>query len=351
MAKKQETKEVVSIDLICKQLQKKMGDSGLIVCLDENFTLPSIDVIDTGICTLNEALGVMGWPVGRIIELRGQEASGKTTLAIRGLAEAQKKFPDKKVAIIDVENSFDPAWAELNGLDCSQIIFAQPDDMENALDIVEALCETGAISMILIDSVAAMVPRAELEGNMEDQQMGLQARLMSKGLRKIKGKASHSKTTLIFINQFRSGIGPYASSKATPGGNALKYYASVIIEVKKMFKGEFTMLGEIIGITVEANIVKNKVAAPYKVALLPLYFAKGFSDEHALVTAAAQHGIVHKGGTGWFTWKEQKFHGAENFARVLEENTELFAEIRQAYEEKIKGKKIVQVKEEEEETE
>lgn len=344
--KKQEEKPIVPIDILCKQLQKKMGKNGLIVCIDEGYTLPSVEVIDTGICTLNEALGIMGWPVGRIIELYGAPSSGKTTLSLRAIAEAQKRVPDKRVAIIDNEHSFDKEWAKVNGVDCSKIIFAQPDSAENTLDILEALSETGAVSVAMIDSVAGMVPKAELEGNMEDQQMGLMARIMSKGLRKITGKAAKSGTTIFFINQVRSGIGPYASPEVTPGGAALRFHSSIRVKVKRRSAGEIKSGGEVIGQEIEAHIVKNKMAAPFKVAVIPLYFASGFSDEHALVTASIMNGIITKSGS-WLSWKDQQVQGTENFARLLEQNKQVRLGIRTEYEDMIKARKVIRANEEE----
>lgn len=339
MPKKKEVSEVNTIDMVCKQLQKKMGDNGSIICLDESFVLPEIEVIDTGICTLNEALGVWGWPIGRIIELWGPPSSGKTSLSLLALAQAQKAFPDKKVAVIDCEHSFDKNWAELLGLNVSEIVFSQPDSMENSLDIVEALSETGLVSMIMVDSVSAMTPKAELEGDMDSTHIGLHARLMSKSLRKIKGKAYKTGTTILFINQVRHGIGPFAGEQ-TSGGNSLKFYASIRIRVRRL--ADIVSGDKAVGIQIAAQTKKNKVAAPYKVAIVPLYFDLGFSNEAALVKAAIDHGIITKKAS-WFYYEEQKFQGEENLAAILRENKELTKEIEEKYKRIVRGEKIIEI--------
>lgn len=352
MAKKEEKKPVATIDILCKQLQKKIGDGGSIMCLDENFEMPVIDVIDTGICTLNEALGVWGWPVGRIIELFGKESSCKTTLALKAIAEAQKKFPDKKAAFIDCEYAFDPIWAAKNGVNVNELIFSQPDTMESSLDIVEGLCESGLVSLIVLDSVSAMAPQKELEADMSANHMGLHARLMSQAMRKIKGKAGRTNTTVIFINQIRSGIGPYAGEE-TSGGKSLRFYATVRVRTRPV--AQIGLSGNFVGLEVEAQIKKNKVAAPYKTAIIPLYFDSGISNEACLIRSAIDHKIIKKGGS-WLTYREGeeneiKVQGAEKFRFLLMEDKELLEEIQQKYKDKITSKKVIEVLEDEEEGE
>jgi recombination protein RecA len=283
-------------------------------------------VIPTGALTLDVALGVGGIPRGRIIEIYGPESSGKTTLALQIIAETQKR--GGIAAFIDAEHALDPFYARNLGVDIDNLLVSQPDTGEQALEIAETLVRSGAVDVIVIDSVAALVPRAEIEGEMGDAQVGLQARLMSQALRKLAGAISKSQVAVIFINQLREKIGVmFGNPEVTPGGRALKFWASVRIDVRKV---ESLKKGtEDIGARVRAKVVKNKVAPPFKVAEFDIIYGKGISKEGAIIDLAVQKGIIEKSGS-WFSYGDLKLgQGREQAKEFLVDNPDLTEEIEQ----------------------
>jgi recombination protein RecA len=280
--------------------------------------------IPTGSLALDIALGVGGVPRGRVIEIYGPESSGKTTLAMHIMVEAQKL--GGRVAIIDAEHAMDPEYAEKLGLNINDLLIAQPDHGEQALDIAEMLVSSGAIDVLVIDSVAALVPKAEIDGEMGDAHMGLQARLMSKALRKLTGVTSRSNTCLIFINQVREKIGiVFGNPETTPGGRALKFAASQRIEVRK---SDTVKQGtDVIGITVTAKVVKNKVAPPFKKVEFEIIFGKGISSEGNVLDLAVLHKLINKSGA-WFTMGDEKLgQGRENAKQYLIDNPEVMQQL------------------------
>lgn len=308
------------------QLDKQFGVGTIMRMGDKPNT--SVNAIPTGAINLDAALGIGGIPRGRITEIYGPEASGKTTLALHCVAESQKQ--DGVVAFIDVEHALDPVYARNIGVDTENLLLSQPDGGEQALEIVETLVRSNAIDLIVIDSVAALVPRAEIEGNMGDSHVGLQARLMSQALRKLTSIISKSNTSVIFINQTRMKIGvpAYVNPETTTGGVALKFYSSVRIEVRRV--GSIKQIGqgaEIIGNKTRAKIVKNKFAPPFKKVEFPIVFGKGISHFDLLVEIAVEHDIVTRSGS-WFSYGETKIgQGAEKVKEFLKENDEILQEI------------------------
>ncbi|MCF7857754.1 MAG: recombinase RecA [Candidatus Cloacimonetes bacterium] len=308
------------------QLDKQFG-VGTIMRMGDK---PNDDVaaIPTGAINLDAALGIGGIPRGRITEIYGPEASGKTTLALHCVAESQKQ--DGVVAFIDVEHALDPIYAANIGVDTENLLLSQPDGGEQALEIVETLVRSNAIDLVVIDSVAALVPRAEIEGNMGDSHVGLQARLMSQALRKLTGIISKSKTAVIFINQTRMKIGvpAYVNPETTTGGVALKFYSSVRIEVRRI--GSIKQIGqgaEIVGNKTRAKIVKNKFAPPFKKVEFPIVFGKGISHLDLLVETAVEYDIVNKSGS-WFAYGDTKIgQGSEKVKDFLIENEKIKGEI------------------------
>jgi len=296
MTKKKEKEEASQdLDSLIKELQKEFGE-GAVMKLEE---VPKVDVevIPTGSPSLDLALGVGGLPRGRIIEIFGPEASGKTTVALETMAEAQKKGGN--VAFIDVEHALDPEYAKRIGVDIKKIIISQPDSGEDALNLVERLVKSGVFDVIVVDSVAALAPKAELEGEIGDHFIGLQARLLSQALRKLTALISKTKTILIFLNQTRAQIGAMVGAQeTTPGGKALKFYASVRIELKKI--GQIKKGEEIIGTKVKARVVKNKVAPPFKTAEFEIYYGEGISYEADLLNLGEKYGVIKKTGTSLF---------------------------------------------------
>ncbi len=300
-------------------LERSYGN-GTIMRLGEAPQVVESGVISTGSLSLDIALGVGGLPRGRIIEIYGQESSGKTTIALHVLANAQKA--GGAVAIIDAEHAVDPVYAKALGMDIDDLIISQPDYAEQALEIADALVKSGALSALVIDSVAALVPRAEIEGEMGDQHVGLQARLMSQALRKLTGSVKRSGTCVIFINQIRQKIGVmFGSPETTPGGRALKFYSSVRIEVRRadtLKRGE-----EAIGVRTKVRVVKNKVAPPFRKAEFDIVFGEGVSWEGDLLDQGVERKIVQKSGT-WFSYGDERLgQGRENAREFLKSNPDL----------------------------
>ena len=311
-------------------ITKGFGD-GLIMKLGERSSM-KVEAIPTGSINLDEALGIGGVPKGRIIEVYGAESSGKTTLSLHIIAECQKQ--GGIVAFIDAEHALDPVYAKALGVDVDELLISQPDYGEQALEIADTLVRSGAIDLIVIDSVAALVPKAEIDGEMSDQQMGLQARLMSKGLRKLTGSLNKYKTTMIFINQVREKIGvTYGSPITTTGGKALKFYASVRMEVKRL--GAVKQGEAIIGSETQVKVTKNKVAPPFKEAEFEIMYGKGISKIGEIIDAAIDRDIISKAGS-WFSFNEQSLgQGKEKVRAELETNAELLEKIEIALKEAI----------------
>ena len=306
------------------QIEKQFGQ-GSLMKLGSHDSALGIESIPSGSILLDEALGVGGYPRGRVVEIYGPESSGKTTLALHAIAEAQKK--GGIAAFIDAEHALDPVYARNLGVNIDELWVSQPDNGEQALDIAESLIRSGAVDIIVIDSVAALTPQAEIEGDMGDAHVGLQARLMSQALRKLTGTLSKSKTILVFINQIRMKIGVmFGNPETTTGGNALKFYASVRLEVRKVEtieKGE----EEAIGNKVRVKVVKNKCAPPFRKVELEIMFGKGISWSGSLIDAAVKYGIVDKKGA-WYTWGEEKVgRGRDNAKLYLEQNPDAAAQI------------------------
>ena len=307
------------------QIEKTYG-KGSIMRLGDKDANMEVSVIPSGCLELDLALGVNGLPRGRIVEIYGPESSGKTTLALHAVAEAQKQ--GGAAAFIDVEHALDPVYAKNIGVDIDNLYVAQPDAGEQALEIMETLIRSGAIDIVVLDSVAALVPQSEIDGNMGESHMAAQARLMSQALRKLTSAISKSNTVAIFINQLREKIGiMFGNPEVTPGGRALKFYSSVRIEVRR---GEPIKEGkELIGNKTKIKVVKNKVAPPFKVAEAEMYYGKGISKSSSIVNVAAELGIIEKSGS-WFSYIGEKIgQGRDNVKKYLEENPELMDEILQ----------------------
>ena len=333
MAAKKESKNTVAtapagdkkaaLETALAQIEKQFG-KGAVMKLGANIAM-QVDSISTGSLGLDMALGVGGLPRGRIIEIYGPESSGKTTLALHVLAEAQKKGGE--VAFIDVEHALDPAYSSALGVDIDSLLVSQPDTGEQAMEICEALVRSGAIDAIVVDSVAAMVPRAEIEGEMGDSHVGLQARLMSQALRKLTGIIGKTNTVCIFINQLREKVGVvYGSPEVTTGGRALKYYSSVRIDVRRI-EGLKDSTGSFTGNRTRAKIVKNKVAPPFREAEFDIMFGEGISKVGEIIDLGVKLGIVQKSGA-WFNYGETRLgQGRDNAKQFLRDNPDIAAEI------------------------
>ncbi len=311
-----------ALETALAQIEKQFGQ-GAVMRLGENIEM-NVEHIKTGSVSLDYALGIGGMPRGRIVEIYGPESSGKTTVALHVVAEAQKG--GGTAAFIDVEHALDPVYASNLGVDIDSLLVSQPDTGEQALEITEALVRSGAIDVVVIDSVAALVPKAEIEGEMGDNHVGLHARLMSQSLRKLAGAISKSKCVAIFINQLRDKIGVfYGSSETTTGGRALKFYASVRIDVRKV--ETIKSGGEMIGSHTKAKIVKNKVAPPFKEAEFDIMYGKGISHEGELVDLAVKFDILKRSGA-WFYYGETRLaQGRDNTKQLFIDNKELAAEV------------------------
>ncbi|MGE0681618.1 MAG: recombinase RecA [Candidatus Binatia bacterium] len=311
-----------ALDLAVSQIEKQFG-KGSIMKLGEGALIPDIATISTGSLSLDLALGIGGLPRGRIVEIYGPEASGKTTLALQVVAQAQK---EGACAYIDAEHALDMGYAQKLGIKADELLVSQPDNGEQALEITDTLVRSGALDVIVIDSVAALTPRAEIEGEMGEPQMGLQARLMSQALRKLVGTISRSRTLVIFINQVRMKIGVmFGSPETTTGGNALKFYASVRLDIRRT--GAVKQGEEIVGNRTKVKVVKNKVAPPFKEAEFDILYGSGVSKEGELVDIGADQGIIEKSGA-WYSFNSERIgQGRENAKEYLREHPETAHEI------------------------
>ena len=318
-----DSKKTKALDLAINQIDRQFGKGAIMRMGDDHISM-SDNVISTGCLSLDVALGVGGVPKGRIIEIFGPESSGKTTLTLHVVAEAQKA--GGYAAFIDAEHAMDPEYAKNLGVNLDELLVSQPDSGEQSLEITETLVRSGALDVIVIDSVAALVPRAELEGEMGDSHMGLQARLMSQALRKLTGTVSKSNTTVIFVNQIREKIGVmFGNPETTPGGRALKFYSSVRMDIRRItsLKDGTDMVGN----RTRVKVVKNKVAPPFKMTEFDIMYGKGISKEGDIIDLAIKGDIVEKMGA-WFSYGDMKIgQGKENSKKYLLENPDIYEEI------------------------
>ena len=318
------TEKKKALEMAMSQIEKQFG-KGSVMKLGE-FKAMEIEAIPTGALSLDIALGIGGVPRGRIIEIYGPESSGKTTLALHVIAEAQKMGGE--AAFIDAEHALDPVYAKKLGVDIDNLIVSQPDTGEQALEITESLVRSGALDVIVVDSVAALVPKAEIDGDMGDSHMGLQARLMSQALRKLAGAINKSKTVLIFINQLREKIGVmFGNPETTTGGRALKFYASVRLDIRKI--ENIKQDGEVKGNRVRVKVIKNKVAPPFREAEFDIVYGEGISKAGNILDMAVNMDIIEKSGS-WFSYDGNRIgQGRENVKKYLKENPEILADVEQ----------------------
>ena len=316
------TEKKKALEMAMSQIEKQFG-KGSVMKLGE-FKAMEIEAIPTGALSLDIALGIGGVPRGRIIEVFGPESSGKTTLALHVVAEAQKMGGE--AAFIDAEHALDPVYAKKLGVDIDNLIVSQPDTGEQALEITESLVRSGALDVIVVDSVAALVPKAEIDGDMGDSHMGLQARLMSQALRKLAGAINKSKTVLIFINQLREKIGVmFGNPETTTGGRALKFYASVRLDIRRI--ENIKQDGEVKGNRVRVKVIKNKVAPPFREAEFDVVYGEGISKAGNILDMAVNMDIIEKSGS-WFSYNGERIgQGRENIKKLLQENPEMLAEV------------------------
>jgi recombination protein RecA len=333
-------KKIESVRVAMEQITKAFG-SGAIMKMGDKKADMSVEVIPTGCLPLDIALGVGGLPRGRISEIFGPEASGKTTLCLHLIAEAQKL--GGTAAFIDVEHALDPSRAAAVGVDIDNMLISQPDNGEQALEIVETLVRSNAVDVIVVDSVAALVPKAEIEGDMGDSMMGVQARLMSQALRKLTGAISKSKTVVIFTNQIRQKIGVmFGNPETTPGGLALKFYASVRIDLRKIANIK-TASGDSVGSQHRARIIKNKIAPPFKEAEFDILNTEGISIYGGIVDLAVAHGLITKAGA-FFKIGDQNIQGREAAKKYLKENQKIAKDLREKIWEAVKNANLTDIK-------
>ena len=325
------------------QIEKQFG-SGSLMKLGTSTDVSGLEVVPSGSILLDEALGVGGYPKGRIIEMYGPESSGKTTLALHAIAEAQKM--GGIAAFIDAEHALDPVYAKNLGVNIDELWVSQPDTGEQALEIAESLVRSGAVDIIVVDSVAALTPQAEIEGDMGDSHMGLQARLMSQALRKLTAIIGKSKCILVFINQIRMKIGVmFGNPETTTGGNALKFYSSVRLEIRRIESIDAKGVEDAVGNRVRVKIVKNKVAPPFRKVELDIYFGKGVSATASLLDAAVKYGFIDKKGAWYATETEKVGQGKENAIAFLEQNPDFAKGIENKLREKMFPGQVLKTKE------
>ena len=311
-----------ALDVALKKIEKNFGKGAVMRMGDKADT--KISTVPSGSLALDAALGVGGYPRGRIVEIYGPESSGKTTVALHAVAEVQKH--GGTAAYIDAENAMDPAYAEALGVDVDSLILSQPNTGEEGLQIADTLISSGAVDIVVVDSVAALVPQAEIDGEMGDTHVGLQARLMSQALRKLSGTISKTKTIAIFINQIREKVGVmFGNPETTPGGRALKFYSTIRLEIRRAEK--IKQAGNIIGIRVKIKVVKNKVAPPFKVAEVDMMYGKGISQSGELLDMATDKDIINKAGS-WYSYKSDRIgQGRENAKKYLEDHPDMYKDI------------------------
>ncbi len=316
------TKSDKTLDQVLGDIEKQFGKGAIMKLGDQKHI--KVDVCSSGCLSLDIALGVGGYPKGRIVEIYGPESSGKTTFALQAIAEQQKA--GGRAAFIDAEHALDPVYAEKLGVNIDELLLSQPDTGEQALEICEALVRSEAVNIIVIDSVAALVPQAEIDGEMGDSHVGLQARLMSQALRKLSGTINKTKTTAIFINQLREKVGVmFGNPETTPGGRALKFYSTIRLDIRR--KEQLKMGDGVVGNKTTIKVVKNKVAPPFKTAEVDIMYGEGISREGELIDLGVEAGIVEKMGS-WFSYQGEKLgQGKENVKLILRENEDLKNEI------------------------
>jgi recombination protein RecA len=324
-----------AVDLAISQIEKQFGKGSIMRLGDDEF-ISDVPAIPTGSISLDIALGVGGIPRGRVVEIFGPESGGKTTLALHVVAEAQKR--GGLAAFVDAEHALDVTYARKIGVNTDDLLISQPDTGEQALEIAEVLVRSGALDVLVVDSVAALVPRSELEGDMGDAQMGLQARLMSQALRKLTGSIGRSKTTVIFINQLRMKIGTFfGNPETTTGGNALKFYSTMRLDIRKVTS--IKQGQDVIGNRTRVKIVKNKVAPPFRGAEFDIIFGEGISKEGDVLDLAADHDIIEKSGA-WYSYKGERIgQGRENTKKFLAENADILNQVENEVREKFNIKK------------
>ncbi len=313
------------------QIEKQFG-KGSVMRLGDGSSIANIDAVSTGSIGLDVALGIGGLPKGRVVEIYGPEASGKTTLTLQVVAEAQKM--GGTAAFVDAEHALDPQYAEKLGVNVDELLVSQPDTGEQALEITDMLVRSGAVDVIVVDSVAALTPKAEIEGEMGDSHVGLQARLMSQALRKLTGNIKRSNAMVVFINQIRMKIGVmFGSPETTTGGNALKFYSSVRLDIRRI--GAIKKGDEVIGNQTRVKVVKNKVSPPFKMAEFEILYGEGISREGEIIELGVQHGLVDKAGS-WYSYGSDRIgQGKENVREFLRANPDVAAEIEQKIREKL----------------
>ena len=318
------------------QIERQFG-KGSVMRMGDDGAIPNIEVVSTGSLNLDIALGIGGLPKGRVVEIYGPESSGKTTLTLHVIAEMQKT--GGTAAFVDAEHALDPGYAEKLGVNIDELLVSQPDNGEQALEITDMLVRSGAVDIVVVDSVAALTPKAEIEGDMGDSHMGLQARLMSQALRKLTGNIKRSNTLVIFINQIRMKIGVmFGSPETTTGGNALKFYSSVRLDIRRI--GAIKKGDEIVGNETKVKVVKNKVAPPFKLAFFEILYGEGISREGELIDLGVEHKLIEKAGA-WYSYNGDKIgQGKEKVRVFLKENPDIAATIEQTLRDKLLTKVV-----------